>query len=173
MTTNLFVIANVKQLWTGGSFRILLSFFQTSCDVGVPNSAICNSFHSRVQILEGLRNFGGGGVEPPLGTPLRTLLFHDRGTRRGDWWPSRAGRTLPPGKTRYPLYRNLGGPQGWSGRAEYLVATGIRSRTVQPVAQSLYRLSYRAHFNWPLRLANINICYISERTVFCCAVNTQ
>jgi len=53
---------------------------------------------------------------------------------------------LPPGKTRYPLYRRLGGPQGQSGQAENLVPTGIRSRTVQPpVAQSLYRLSYRAH----------------------------
>ena len=52
---------------------------------------------------------------------------------------------LPPGKTRYPLYRRLGGPQGQSGRAENLVPTGIRSRTVQPVAQSLYRLSYPAH----------------------------
>jgi len=27
MTTNLFVIDNVKQLRTGGSFRILLAFF--------------------------------------------------------------------------------------------------------------------------------------------------
>ena len=38
-----------------------------------------------------------------------------------------------PGKTRYPFYRRLGGPQGWSGRAENLVRTGIRSRTFQPV----------------------------------------
>ena len=30
-----------------------------------------------------------------------------------------------PGKTRYPFYRRLGGPQGWSGRAENLVPTGI------------------------------------------------
>jgi hypothetical protein len=37
------------------------------------------------------------------------------------------------------------GPRGRSGRTENLVPTGIRSRTVQPVAQSLYRLSYRAH----------------------------
>jgi len=51
---------------------------------------------------------------------------------------------LPPEKTRHPLYRRLGGPQGRSGRAENLVPTGIRSRTVQPLAQSLYRLSYRA-----------------------------
>ena len=40
MTTNLFVIANVKQLRTGGSFRILLRFFGTSWGVGVLNSAI-------------------------------------------------------------------------------------------------------------------------------------
>jgi len=52
---------------------------------------------------------------------------------------------LPPGKTRYPLYRRLGGPQGRSGRAENLVPTGIRSRTVHPVVQSLYRLSHPAH----------------------------
>jgi len=80
MITNLFVIANVKQLRTGGSFRILLPFFQTSWGVGVLNSAIFNRFHNRVEcstILEGLRNFGGGGgFEPPqtpLGTPLLTV----------------------------------------------------------------------------------------------------
>jgi len=63
-TTNLFVIANVKQLRTNGSFRILLPFFQTSWGVGVLNSAIFNIFHNQVEfgmILEGLRNFRGGG----------------------------------------------------------------------------------------------------------------
>jgi hypothetical protein len=39
MTTNLFLIANVKQLRTG-SFRILLPFFRTSWGVGVLYSAI-------------------------------------------------------------------------------------------------------------------------------------
>jgi len=61
------------------------------------------------------------------------LLFHDRGTLGGEWSAARPGRTLPPGKTRYPLYRRLGGPQGRSGRTENLVPAGIRSRTVQPV----------------------------------------
>ena len=51
----------------------------------------------------------------------------------GEWSAACPGRTLPPGKTRYPLYRRLGGPQGRSGRAENLVPTGIRSRTFQPV----------------------------------------
>ena len=73
------------------------------------------------------------------------LLFRERGTRRGEWSAARPGRTLPQGKTRYPFYRRLGGPQGRSGWAEHLVPTGIRSRTFQPVAQSLYRLSYPAH----------------------------
>jgi len=51
----------------------------------------------------------------------------------GEWSAARPGRTLHPGKTRYPFYRRQGGPQGRSGRAKILVATGIRSRTVQPV----------------------------------------
>ena len=50
-----------------------------------------------------------------------------------EWSAARPGRTLHPGKTRYPFYRRLGGPQGRYGRAENLVPTGIRSRTVQPV----------------------------------------
>jgi len=66
MITNLFVIANTKQLPTDGSFRILLPFFQTSWDVGVLSSAGFNSFHNWVEfgtILEDLGNFGVGGVE--------------------------------------------------------------------------------------------------------------
>jgi len=49
----------------------------------------------------------------------------------GEWSAARPGRTLPPGKTRYPFYRRLDGPQGRSGRTENLVPTGIRSRIVQ------------------------------------------
>ena len=61
------------------------------------------------------------------------LLFHDRGTRRSEWSASRPGRTLPPEKTRYPLYRRLGGPKGRSGRTENLAPPGFDPRTVQPV----------------------------------------
>ena len=73
------------------------------------------------------------------------LLFHDRGTWRGWVVCSTPRPPLPPGRTPYPLYRKLGGPQDRSWRAENLVLTGIRSRTVRPIAQSLYRLSYPAH----------------------------
>ena len=74
----------------------------------------------------------------------------------GEWSAARLDRTLPPRKTRYPFYRRLGGPQGRSGSAENLVPTGIRSRTVQPVAQSLYRLSCPAHI--------LCICSVTEIT---------
>jgi len=46
----------------------------------------------------------------------------------GEWSAARPGCTLPPGKTRYPFYRRLGGPWGWSEWVENLVPTGIRSR---------------------------------------------
>jgi len=51
-----------------------------------------------------------------------------------------------PGKDPVPIVQEVGWAPGavWES-AENLAFTGIRSRTVQPVAQSLYLLSYRAH----------------------------
>jgi len=63
------------------------------------------------------------------------LLFYDHGTVRG-WgvsvtpWP-----LFTPGKTRYPLYRRLGWPQGRSGQVRKISPPlGFDPRTVQPVA---------------------------------------
>ena len=61
------------------------------------------------------------------------LLFYDHGTRRERVVSSTRRPTLPPEKTRYPLYRRLGRRQGRSGRAENLAPPGFDSRTVQPV----------------------------------------
>jgi hypothetical protein len=44
------------------------------------------------------------------------LPFHDHSTRKGEGSASRPGRSLTPGKTRYQLYRSLGGPQGRTGQ---------------------------------------------------------
>jgi hypothetical protein len=45
------------------------------------------------------------------------LPFRDHGTRKGGGVQRHATAALyPPGKTRYPLYRRLGGPQGRSGQ---------------------------------------------------------
>jgi len=63
------------------------------------------------------------------------LLFLDHGTRRGEGLASRPDRSLPPGKTRYPLYRRLGGPQGRLGQVRKISPPpGFEPRTVQPVA---------------------------------------
>ena len=77
-----------------------------------------------------------------------------------------APAALPPGKTQYPLYSSLGGSQGRSGLAKNLVPTGIRSRTVQ----SLYRLSYPAHYILQLFIQNFYTkrpleCYASPLVV--------
>ena len=48
---------------------------------------------------------------------------------------SRPGRSLPPGKTPYPLYRRLGGTQGWPGQVwKISPPPGFNPRTVQRVA---------------------------------------
>ena len=54
-----------------------------------------------------------------------------------------APAALPPGKTRYPLYRSLGGPQGRFGRVRKIShTTGIRFPDRPARSESLYRLSY-------------------------------
>jgi hypothetical protein len=54
---------------------------------------------------------------------------------RGKWSAARPGRTLLPGKTRYPLHRRLGGPQGRSGQVrKSSPPPRFASRTVQLVA---------------------------------------
>ena len=59
----------------------------------------------------------------------------------GEWSAARPGRTLLRGKTRYPFYRRLGGPQGRSGRTEKS-RPHLDSIPNRPVpSQSLYRLS--------------------------------
>ena len=65
----------------------------------------------------------------------------------GEWSAARSGRTLPPGKSQYPLYRRLGGPQGRSGQAENLAPPGFDPRIRPARIQSLYRLSYPAHIH--------------------------
>jgi len=56
-----------------------------------------------------------------------------------------ATSVLPPGKTRYPLYRRLGGPQDRSWEVRKISPpprTGIRSPDRLARSQSLCRLSY-------------------------------
>jgi len=88
----------------------------------------------------------GTGRTAHKGSRGIALLILDHGTRRGQGSASRHGRSLPPGKNRYPLYRRLCGPQGRSGQVGKISPpTGIRSQDRPARSQSLYRLSYPAH----------------------------
>jgi len=58
-----------------------------------------------------------------------------------------APAALSPGKTRCPLYRRLGGPQGRSGRVRKRSApTSIGSPDHPARGESLYRLNYPGHY---------------------------
>ena len=77
-------------------------------------------------------------------------------TAGGEGSASRPGRSLPPGKTRYPLYRRLGGPQGRSGQVRRISPpTGIRSPDRPVRSQSLKWLRYPA--KWSCRRLDIFI----------------
>ena len=63
------------------------------------------------------------------------LPFHYHGIRRGVGSASRPGRSLPPGKTRYPLSRGLGGSQGRPGEVRKISPQpGFDPRIVHLVA---------------------------------------
>ena len=64
------------------------------------------------------------------------------------------GRSLPPGKTQYPLYRRLGEPQGRSGQVRKISPPpGFDPWTVQPVASRYTDYATRPTF---LRVASKN-----------------
>jgi hypothetical protein len=57
-----------------------------------------------------------------------------------------APAALPPGMTRYPLYRRLDGPQGRSGRVRKISPPpGFDPRTVQPVMSRYTDRAIAAH----------------------------
>ena len=73
-----------------------------------------------------------------------TLLFHDRGTRRGEWSVARPSRTLPPGNP-VPILQEVEWATGpvWTGGKSRPHRDSIPDRSAR--SQSLYRLSYPAH----------------------------
>ena len=79
--------------------------------------------HTKVRLIQYINQTGKGKVIP----------LQARCGPEGEWSAARPTHTLALGKTWYPFYRRLGGPQGRTGWAENLVPTGIRSQTIQPV----------------------------------------
>jgi hypothetical protein len=86
-----------------------------------------------------------------------STLFLTVALEGGEWSASRPGRTLPPGKTRYPLYRRLGGPQGRSGLVRKISPPpGFDPRTVQPVGSRQTDCATRPTVTTELSQTNIN-----------------
>jgi hypothetical protein len=70
-----------------------------------------------------------------------------------EWSASRPGRSLPPGKTRYSLYRRVGGLQGRSGQVrKSSTLPGFDSRTVQLVVSR--------YIDWSTRPTSHNITQV-------------
>jgi len=70
-----------------------------------------------------------------------------------------APAALPPGRTRYPLYRGLGGPQGRAGRVRKISPHPIGVRTSDRPARnkSLYRLSCLVNPQIPCTCRSISV----------------
>jgi len=81
----------------------------------------------------------------------------------GEGSASRPGRSLPPGKTRYPLYRRLVGAQGWSGQVRKILSPpGFDPRTVQHVASRYTDYNTRPNNS----LVHVNILHATEKKFF-------
>jgi len=94
---------------------------------------ICGMYMVKVTFVQALRLCTGRTAH--RGSRGIAILFHDHSTRRG-WGVNVTPRPLfTPEKTRYPLYRWLGGPQERSGQVRKISPLpGFDPRTVQPVA---------------------------------------
>ena len=80
-----------------------------------------------LRLCTGRTTYRGSSIE--LYPFMTTAVEGDEGSA------SRPGRSLPPGKTRYPMYRRLGGPQGRSGQVRKISPQlGFDPWTVQSVA---------------------------------------
>ena len=73
-------------------------------------------FALRLKFKEKLKFIPEHSTKAQRGSRGIAVLFFNLGARWGGWSTSRPGRSLPPGKTRYPLYRRLVGTQSRSGR---------------------------------------------------------
>jgi hypothetical protein len=81
----------------------------------------------------------------------------------GEGSASRPDRSLPLGKTWYPLYRRLCGPQGQSGQVRKISPPpGLNPRTVQPVASR-----YTNYAIWPTHFIGNRFLYLDNLLVKC------
>ena len=82
------------------------------------------------------------GVAQRVGRGI-TLLFHDRGTRRGEWSAARPGRTLPPGKDTVSILQEAGWAPGpvWRGEKTRPHWDSIPDRPAFTICTTTYDLT--------------------------------
>ena len=89
-----------------------------------------------------------------------STLFQTSKLKGSEGSASRPGRTLPPGKTRYPLQGRLGGPQGRSGRWKILPHRDFFYE------KYLLSFLYITHWYWNKTKHFENIVYLTLRREF-------
>jgi hypothetical protein len=98
---------------------------------------------------------------------IALFYFQTSALEGGEGSASRPSRLLPPGKTRYPLCRRLGGPQGRSGQARKISPPpGFDPRTVQPVASRYIHNVFISIFI----IYNVKHNYYNCRCLYCLLV---
>ena len=134
-TICILVLPLVTKMWKVR--RVLKLFVNYLIKISWSSSSMCAAWSKVGKVHPVYRHWGSvqavrptGGVELWLYPFMTTALEGDEGSA------SRPGRSLPPGKTRYPLYRRLGGPQDRSGQVRKIsfAPPDWDPRTFQPVA---------------------------------------
>jgi hypothetical protein len=99
-----------------------------------------------------------------MGSRGKALLFFNLGARWGAGGQHHVLAALPLGKTWYPLYRRLRGPQGWSVEVQKISPSlGFDSQTVQPVAIRYTDWAILDNFN-------IHFCHSYDPGEYCLPV---
>jgi hypothetical protein len=103
------------------------------------------------------------------------LLFLGHGTRRGEGSALRPGRSIPPEKTRYPLYKGLGGPQVRSGQVGQISPLlGFDLRTVQWNVLVTFKIHWTIDIPISGSEAGLAVCWwVKKVKQTRCAVNIQ
>jgi rRNA maturation protein Nop10 len=108
------------------------------------------------------------GHEGPKGEQMYSYTLPSTSALDGDGWSTPRPGRFTPGKTRYRLYRRLGGTQGRSGWVRKISpAPGFDPRTAQPVAS---RYTYcaipapQAHVQYYKKTSRHENCAPLQRT---------
>ena len=111
---------------------------------------VCTYVHIYIYIWKVKWSRYRPGVAQRVGRGI-ALFFHDRGTRR-EWVVSNTLRPhFTPGKDTVPILQEAGWAPGpvWTGGKSRPHRNSLPDRPAR--SQSLYRLSYPAHYIWKLR----------------------